>query len=298
MSNKKILTIGLPVFNGEKFLRRRLENILSQTFEDFLLVISDNNSNDKTFDICMEFQRLDKRITYVKQNFNQPIPNMHTLLNNSNTKYFVWAAIDDFWSTNFLENNIKILEDKPGIIGSIGAVYFFEDYDEFNINQFDTDSYNLIHVKTTSGTYENKVSKFMNFNQTSALYSVFRTGILKSSVVQKLNFLKKTLDPIAAWDTALIFRVLKHGDLHVNNNSSFFKYTKGITGVSNYDSVDYILNVRKKSIVEAFILYLPFTLVSLKTMGIRIFLKNIKWFLLLNFRTGRRVFKNLFRLEH
>ena len=107
MSNKKILTIGLPVFNGEKFLRRRLENILSQTFEDFLLVISDNNSNDKTFDICMEFQRLDKRITYVKQNFNQPIPNMHTLLNNSNTKYFVWAAIDDFWSTNFLENNIK-----------------------------------------------------------------------------------------------------------------------------------------------------------------------------------------------
>ena len=58
------------------------------------------------------------------------------------------------------------------------------------------------------------------------------------------------------------------------NNSSFFKYTKGITGVSNYDSVDYILNVRKKSIVVAFILYLPFTLVSLKTMGIRIFLKN------------------------
>ena len=97
MSNKKILTIGLPVFNGEKFLRRRLENILSQTFEDFLLVISDNNSNDKTFDICMEFQRLDKRITYVKQNFNQPIPNMLTLLDNSNTKHhcahiFPWLS--------------------------------------------------------------------------------------------------------------------------------------------------------------------------------------------------------------
>jgi len=294
MSNNPILTIGLPVFNGEKFLRRRLENILSQTFEDFSLVISDNNSNDKTHDICMEFKKLDDRIKYVKQNFNQPIPNMLTLVNNSKTKYFAWAASDDFWSTNFLENNIKILEEKSSIIGSIGNVYFFEDYDKFDINEFDTASYNLVHVKETSGSYEERVSKYVNFNQTSALYSIFRTDILKKSVVQNLNFLKKTLDPIAAWDTALIFRVLKYGNFYVNDNSSFFKYTKGITGVSNYDSIDYILNVRKKSLFEAFILYLPFTLISLRTMGVKIFLKNIKWFLLINFRTERRVLKNLF----
>ena len=49
-----ILTIGIPIFNGEKIIQKRLEQILSQSFEDFQIIIYDN-STDSTPTICNEF---------------------------------------------------------------------------------------------------------------------------------------------------------------------------------------------------------------------------------------------------
>ncbi len=59
--NKK-LTIGLPIHNGEKFLKQRLENIKLQTFGDFEIIISDNASTDNTNKMCKEFMNNDKKI--------------------------------------------------------------------------------------------------------------------------------------------------------------------------------------------------------------------------------------------
>ena len=53
-TNPKI-TIGLPVFNGEKHIDKRLECILEQTFRDFQLIISDNASIDSTVKICEKY---------------------------------------------------------------------------------------------------------------------------------------------------------------------------------------------------------------------------------------------------
>ena len=57
-NNSKInpkLSIGLPVYNGEEFLEKKLESILSQTFSDYELIISDNNSTGSTNKICEQF---------------------------------------------------------------------------------------------------------------------------------------------------------------------------------------------------------------------------------------------------
>ena len=56
--NKKIkVTIGIPVYNSERSIKRRIEEICSQTFQDFVIVISDNASTDKTRHICEEFSK-------------------------------------------------------------------------------------------------------------------------------------------------------------------------------------------------------------------------------------------------
>jgi len=60
--NNPKITVGIPVFNGEKSIRRALDSVLSQTFLDFELVISDNASTDSTPLICQEYKRNDKRI--------------------------------------------------------------------------------------------------------------------------------------------------------------------------------------------------------------------------------------------
>ena len=56
------LTIGLPVYNGERFLEQALGSILGQTFADFSLVVSDNASTDGTMEILEAHADRDDRI--------------------------------------------------------------------------------------------------------------------------------------------------------------------------------------------------------------------------------------------
>ena len=61
------LTIGMPVYNGAATIRAALDSLLAQTFQNFVLMISDNNSNDRTEEICREYESRDPRICYVRQ---------------------------------------------------------------------------------------------------------------------------------------------------------------------------------------------------------------------------------------
>jgi len=64
------VSIGLPVYNGERFLAGAIESILAQTFGDFELVISDNASTDGTSEICREYQARDSRVHYLRNETN------------------------------------------------------------------------------------------------------------------------------------------------------------------------------------------------------------------------------------
>ena len=60
-----LLSIGLPVYNGERFLAQALDCLLAQTFRDFEIIISDNASTDRTPEICRAYARRDPRVRYV-----------------------------------------------------------------------------------------------------------------------------------------------------------------------------------------------------------------------------------------
>ena len=64
------VTIGMPVYNAEKYLRKSLGALVSQSFKDFELIISDNASIDGSSDICKEYSKIDDRIKYVRQPVN------------------------------------------------------------------------------------------------------------------------------------------------------------------------------------------------------------------------------------
>ena len=102
---KKIkLSIGIPVFNSEKSIRKCLDSLLCQTFSDFEIIISDNASTDNTSNICKEYQNKDSRIKFFQQKSNiQIIGNFNFVLNESNTEYFMWAAADDIWHPEFIK---------------------------------------------------------------------------------------------------------------------------------------------------------------------------------------------------
>ena len=68
--SESLLTIGMPVFNGENTISKSIDSLLKQTFDDFKLIISDNASTDSTQKICEEYAKKDNRIQYIKQKKN------------------------------------------------------------------------------------------------------------------------------------------------------------------------------------------------------------------------------------
>ncbi len=112
-----LLSIGLFVYNGERFIRKALDSLLSQTFTDFELIISDNASTDQTADICQEYAARDERIRFYRSDTNRGAGwNVRRVYFLATGKYFKWAACDDICKPEFLERCIEALESDPSIV--------------------------------------------------------------------------------------------------------------------------------------------------------------------------------------
>lgn len=116
-SNLPIVSIGLPVFNGENYLEAALESLLMQTFTDFEIILSDNASSDRTAEICQAYAAKDSRIRYYRNAHNiGAAENFHRVFELSRGKYFKWAAHDDLCKPTFLERCVNILEHDPSVV--------------------------------------------------------------------------------------------------------------------------------------------------------------------------------------
>ncbi len=112
-----MVSVGLPLYNGEKYLRESLDSILNQTFTDFEVVISDNASTDATQSICEEYAKKDSRIRYIRYEENRGGPwNFNNTFDLSRGKYFNWAAYDDRIRPRFLEACVEALEERPDYV--------------------------------------------------------------------------------------------------------------------------------------------------------------------------------------
>jgi glycosyltransferase involved in cell wall biosynthesis len=111
LSKQALVSIGMPVYNGERFLRQALKSLLAQDYVHFELIISDNGSQDRSEEICREFIAGDSRIRYVKHAENRGARwNFNYVLRQGRAKYFLWAACDDLWHPTFLGKCVAMLE--------------------------------------------------------------------------------------------------------------------------------------------------------------------------------------------
>ena len=110
------VTIGLPVYNREKFITQAIEALLAQTFTDFELIISDNASTDRTEAICRDYAARDARIRYIRQPVNLGLlGNFNYVKQEAKGKYFMWTASDDLCEPQFVEALVSQLEHDPSL---------------------------------------------------------------------------------------------------------------------------------------------------------------------------------------
>ena len=117
MTVQPLLSIGLFVYNGERFIGEAIDSLLAQTFTDFELIISDNASMDRTGEICQKYVRRDRRVRYHRNPKNMGAGwNIRRVVELASGKYFKWAACDDICEPQFLERSIAALEADSSVV--------------------------------------------------------------------------------------------------------------------------------------------------------------------------------------
>jgi len=116
-NHKPRVSIGLPVYNEERFVEETLSSIVAQTYTDFELIISDNASTDQTKEICRDYAEKDPRIRYYqnKQNLGAAW-NYNYVFELSGSEYFKWATGNDVCDTEFLRRCVDGLDENPSAV--------------------------------------------------------------------------------------------------------------------------------------------------------------------------------------
>ena len=109
-----VVTVGLPVFNGEELLPRALDSVTSQDHSELDIVISDNGSTDSTEEIARAYCASDPRIRYLREPINRGGTwNFNRTLDLRRGTYFVWQAHDDVMLPGFISKCLTALANRP-----------------------------------------------------------------------------------------------------------------------------------------------------------------------------------------
>jgi glycosyltransferase involved in cell wall biosynthesis len=111
------VSVGVTVYNSERYLDECLQSLLSQTFEDFEIIISDNASTDRTQEIALGYVARDPRVKYVRNRFNIGVGgNFNQTFRLSSGEFFKWAAYDDVCEKDMLLRCVEVLDADPGVV--------------------------------------------------------------------------------------------------------------------------------------------------------------------------------------
>lgn len=105
--NKDLISIILPVYNAEKTVSSTIESILSQTYENFELIIINDGSSDSSDDICKKFQNADNRIVYISRTNEGVSKTRNEGISLSKGKYLMFIDADDKYKNNMLKTMLE-----------------------------------------------------------------------------------------------------------------------------------------------------------------------------------------------
>lgn len=122
-----IISVGMPVYNGEPYLESAILSVLRQTLGDFTLYISDNASTDRTEDICRDYAAQDARITYSRNGTNiGAARNYNRVFRLASSPYFRWFNADDEADPELHRKCLDVLEANPDAVLCCGQTQLID----------------------------------------------------------------------------------------------------------------------------------------------------------------------------
>jgi len=205
-----LVSIGMPVYNGEKYIRQALDSLLAQDYENFELIISDNASTDRTAEICLDYVAKDKRVKYHRNETNLgALKNFNQVVNLSRGKYFLWAADHDLWHSTFISRCVSVLEQDSEIVLAYARTRL--------ISIDGTDLGLTPDVIDTRGmpAFRRYLDIIWNLSWCNMIYGVIRRKVLCDEVWDREN--------IVSWDHAVLAALALRGTFAQIPEPLFFR---------------------------------------------------------------------------
>ena len=177
MYSTPLVSVGLFVYNGERFIEETLQSILNQTFTDFELIISDNASTDRTAEIAEAYAKRDERIRYYRSDKNMGAGwNVRRVYELATGKYFKQAAADDLLEPDFLRRCVEILESHPDCVLAHARTKEVDENGTFIEN----------YITPMKSDYDDPVARFWEMFSTGGnkCYQVF--GVMRMSALRQI----------------------------------------------------------------------------------------------------------------
>ncbi len=211
-----IVSIGMPAYNGERYLRQALDSLLAQDYGNFELIISDNASTDRTSEICRAYGMRDKRVRYSRLELHQLASgNFDRVLQLAIGDYFMWAATDDVWEPTFISMLLERLDQAPE------AVIAFSAFDNVNEDGRETRTYHQLSELPSSDRFwrlRNYIVQDESLGKANLIY-----GLGRRSAFQAAGGFRVWGRRSWGTDMLIVFRLLTFGNLVLANEVLFHK---------------------------------------------------------------------------
>lgn len=172
------VTIGVPVYNAQRYLEPTLESLLDQDYPDFELLISDNGSTDRTEEICRRFAERDSRIRYYRNDENLgAAENYNRLVALARGELFKWAAYDDMCAPSYVSSCVAALDRHPDAVLAYPKTTII-DGDGGVVDDFE-DGLDLPEAQP----WRRLASFTRRWNLCNACFGLMRTAVLRQSVL-------------------------------------------------------------------------------------------------------------------
>ena len=111
--DKEKVSIIVPMYNAEKFIGKTIESVLSQTYENWEMLIMNDVSTDNSLAVVNEYAKKDDRIMVVNTEKNMGVvKGRNHLIDLANGKYIAFLDADDYWHSQKLEKQIQFMKEK------------------------------------------------------------------------------------------------------------------------------------------------------------------------------------------
>ena len=142
MNSRTLVSIILPVYNGEKFVKHSIDSVFKQTNDQWQLIVVNDGSTDSTAEIVKEFD--DPRIIYIYQENLGLSAARNSGIRNSRAEIIALLDSDDLWEPEFLEKMMGLIERHP----DAAAVYCGFQYIDAKGQYMGVPSYKVVPPET------------------------------------------------------------------------------------------------------------------------------------------------------